>query len=60
VGDRGVGGGGGGFVGKLVGWCVGGTSERRVEYISERGKGLCFEVEEELTGGKDQTRGWVL
>jgi hypothetical protein len=34
VGDRGVGGCGGGFVGELVGWCVGGTSEGWVEYIS--------------------------
>ena len=36
MGDGGVGGSGGGFVGKLVGWCVRGTRERRIEYISGR------------------------
>jgi hypothetical protein len=34
--DGGVGGSGAGFVGELVGWCVGGASEGWIEYISRR------------------------
>jgi hypothetical protein len=57
--NGGVGGGGGSFVGELVGWCVGGTRDGWVEYISGGVRDF-FEVEGELTGGKDQTRGLVL